>query len=130
MAVLLMHCNQVKSVLELTAFSLICPTVLAFLTGGAASALLATGASAPLPEAIVAPLAEAIATHFFSTSRQVTWFAPFSTTFVCLTTCKAKNKRHVTRSSEHSPGCATDKFANLQGNNTQSKECILKHLLL
>ena len=77
MAVLLMHCNQVKSVLELTAFSLICPTVLAFLMGGAASTPLATGASTPLPEAIAAPLAEAIATHFFSTSRQVTRFAPF-----------------------------------------------------
>ena len=130
MAVLLMHCNQVKSVSELTAFSLMCPTVLAFLMGGAASAPLATGASAPLPEAIATPLAEAIATHFFSTSRQVTLFAPFPTTFVRLATCKAKNKRNVIRSSELSPGYATDKFANLQGNNTQSKECIPKHLLL
>ena len=94
MAVLLMHCNQVKSLSELTAFSLICPTVLAFLTGGAASAQLATGASAPLSGAIATPLAEAVATHFFSTSRQVTRFAPFPTTFVCLASCKAKNKRN------------------------------------
>ena len=130
MAVLLMHCNQVKSVLELAAFSLICSIVLAFLTGGAVSALLATGASAPLPEAIAVPLAEAITTHFFSTSRQATWFACFPTTFVHLATCQAKNKRNVIRSTELSPGCATDKFANLQGNNTQSKECIPKHLLL
>ena len=130
MAVLLMHCNQVKSVSELTAFSLICPIVLAFLTGGAASASLVTVASAPLPEAIATPLPEAIAAHFFSTSRQVTQFAPFPTTFVHLATCKAKKKINVIRSSEPSPGCATDKFANLQGNNTQSKECILKHLLL
>ena len=130
MAVLLMHCNQVKSVSGLTAFNLICPPVLAFLTGGAASAPLATGASAQLPEAVDAPLAEAIAAHFFSTSRQVTRFAPFPTTFVRLATCKAQNKRNVIRSSELNPGCATDKFANLQGNNTQSKECILKHLLL
>ena len=122
MAVLLIHCNQIKSVLELTAFILICPTVLAFLMGGAASASLATGASAPL--------AEAVATHFFSTSRQVTRFAPFPTTFVHLAPCKAKSNRNVIRSSEFSSGCATDKFANLQGNNTQSKECILKHLLL
>ena len=57
-------------------------------------------------------------------------FAPFPTTFESLATCKAKNKRNVIRSSELSPGCATDKFANLQGNNTQSKECISKHLLL
>ena len=92
MAVLLMHCNQVKSVSELTAFSLICPTVPAFLMGGAASAPLATGASAPLPEAIAAPLVEAIAAHFFSTSRQVTRFAPFLP-YLCIWLPVKQNKK-------------------------------------
>ena len=76
MAISLMHCNQVKSVSELTAFTFICDTVHAFLMGGAASA----------------PLAEVIATLFFLTSRQVTQFAPFPTTFVRLATYKAKNR--------------------------------------
>ena len=89
MAVSLMHCNQVKSVLELTAFTFICPTVLAFLRAGAASVPYATGASG----AASTPLAEAVvsAPCFFLTSRQVTWFAPFPTTFVHLATYKAKN---------------------------------------
>ena len=97
-AVLLVHCNQVKIVLELTALTFICATVLAFLMGGAACS--SVGASTPLAEdiAIATPLAEAVAAllaevisaHLLLTSRQVTWPDPFPTTLVHFATYKAK----------------------------------------
>ena len=75
-AVLLVHCNQVKIVLELTAFTFICNTVLAFLIGRAACS--SVGASTPL------------AAHLLLTSRQVTWPDPFPTSLVHFATYKAK----------------------------------------
>ena len=64
--------------MELTAFTFICTTVLAFLIGGAACS--SVGASTPL------------ATHLLLTSKQVTWPDPFPTTLVRFTTYKAKKK--------------------------------------
>ena len=96
-AVLLVHCNQVKIVLELTAFTFICTTVLAFLMGGAACSSVgastplaeAIAIATPLAEAVAALLAEAISAHLLLTSRQVTQSDPFPTTLLHFATYKA-----------------------------------------